>query len=59
MADRANFLIHGHKSFTDSPKFNHLLEALADKSKANKKVTREEIDWLVEQLASIDSIAVN
>jgi hypothetical protein len=34
--------------FAENPKFNQLLVALNEKSKTKKKVTKEEIDWLVE-----------
>lgn len=44
----AKAVVHGDKSFTENPKFNQLLVALNERSKTKKKVTKEEIDWLVE-----------
>ncbi len=44
----AKAVVHGDKLFSENPKFNQLLVALNEKSKTKKKVTKEEIDWLVE-----------
>lgn len=48
-------MIHGDKRYTESPDFDKLLETLKNKQKEKTPATKEEIDWLVDQLAKIDS----
>lgn len=48
-----NSVVHGDKSWTESPDFSKLLGELEKKQSENKPVTKEEIDWLVEQLANM------
>lgn len=50
-----NSVVHGDKSWTESPDFNKLLGELEKKQSENKPVTKEEIDWLVEQLANMQA----
>jgi hypothetical protein len=47
--------VHGDKSWTESPDFKKLLGELEKKQSENKPVTKEEIDWLVEQLANMQA----
>ena len=54
-----NTVVHGDKTFTENKNFNKLLNELNARQKANQVVTKEEIDWLVEELASIDQFTVN
>lgn len=50
-------IVTGDKTWTESTEFKSLLSDLKEKQEKKKPVTKEEIDWLVNQLANIDAVA--